>query len=429
MTDKAIVQVSMNGQGVPSRRGFLRSVGLGAAGIAALSFTDLMALRAEELRKRRRACILLWMAGGPSQLETFDPKPDHPNGGQTEVIETAVPSIRIASPWRKTAAAMRDIALIRSMTNKEGNHQRATYQLHTGFSPSGSVSYPGIGSVVAAELGDPAFDLPHIVSIGGPTVGAGMLGVSYEPFLVGNPLQPPNNATPRVSSDRFARRMGLMRRLEAAGFARSGGAEQVRDHQALYKQTSAMVFSPRMKAFDLEAEDASLRDAYGRTPFGQGCLLARRLVEAGITFVEVRSNGWDTHQQNHDRVKALAEQVDPAFATLIADLKARGRLDRTLVLWMGEFGRTPRINPNAGRDHFPRVFNVALAGGGIEGGQVIGASSDDGTEVKSRPIAVNDLLCSLCHALEIDPRKENMSPLGRPVKIVDGGHVVRELFA
>ncbi|MBV8075271.1 MAG: DUF1501 domain-containing protein, partial [Planctomycetaceae bacterium] len=158
----------MNGQGVPSRRGFLRSVGLGAAGIAALSFTDLMALRAEELRKRRRACILLWMAGGPSQLETFDPKPDHPNGGETEVIDTAVPGIRIASPWRKTAAAMRDIALIRSMTNKEGNHQRATYQLHTGYSPSGSVSYPGIGSVAAAELGDPGFDLPHIVSIGGP---------------------------------------------------------------------------------------------------------------------------------------------------------------------------------------------------------------------------------------------------------------------
>ncbi len=190
-----------------------------------------------------------------------------------------------------------------------------------------------------------------------------------------------------------------------------------------------MILSPNMRAFNLEEESSPIRDAYGRTAFGQGCLLARRLVQAGVTFVEVRSNGWDTHQQGHERVGKLANQVDPGFATLILDLKRNGLLDNTLVVWMGEFGRTPKINPNAGRDHFPKVFNVALAGGGVKGGQVIGASNADGTEVKDRPVGVPDLLASLCHALKVDPAKEAMTPVGRPIKIVDGGKPVRELFS
>ena len=187
--------------------------------------------------------------------------------------------------------------------------------------------------------------------------------------------------------------------------------------------------SPRMAAFNLDAENAMIRDAYGRTPFGQGCLLARRLVEVGVTFVEVRSNGWDTQQKTNERVEKLAGTVDPGFATLVEDLKKRGLLEKTLVIWMGEFGRTPKVNPNAGRDHFPKVFNVAIAGGGVKGGQVIGASSPDGTDVKDRPVTVNDLMRSFCHALKIDPAKENLSPQGRPIKIVDGGSVVKELFA
>jgi hypothetical protein len=426
------MKVAMDGRGVLSRRGFLRGVGLGAAGLSAVSFTDLMALRADELRRRQMACIVLWMAGGPSQFETFDPKPDHDNGGGTPTIETAIPGVRIAKGWEKTAAVLNEIALIRSMTNKEGNHQRATYQMHTGYAPVGSVKHPNFGSVVAAELGDPKADLPSIVSIGAGgfgNIGAGLLGPAYEPFLVQNPLQPPANVTIPVSEERFTRRLGLMPELEAAGFARAGGAERVGEHRTLYKQTAAMVLSPRVQAFRLDDEPSPLRDAYGRTPFGQGCLLARRLVEAGVTFVEVRSNGWDTHRQNHEETARLSGQVDPALASLITDLKGRGMLDRTLVVWMGEFGRTPRINPNAGRDHFPRAFTAALAGGGVRGGQVIGATSADGTEIKDRPVTINDLLQSFCHALKIDPTKENMSPLGRPIKIVDGGKVVRELFA
>lgn len=429
MFEKSILKVAMNGQGVVHRRGFLRGIGLGAAGLCGLSFTDMMAVHAEELRKREMACILLWMSGGPSQFETFDPKPGTANGGTTKAIDTAVPGIKIANGWDQLAKAMNEVTIIRSMTNKEGNHQRATYQLHTGYAPTGTVKHPSLGCVFGNELGSPKFDLPHIVSIGGPTIGAGLLGVGLEPFIVQDPKKPPSNVVPAVPANRFSRRLNLMHSLEVSGFVHTGGADRVKDHNSLYKQTASMILSPRMRAFNLESEDPKLRAAYGPSAFGQGCLLARRLVQAGVTFVEVRSNGWDTHQQNNERVGKLASEVDPGFGTLLADLKSHGMLDRTLVIWMGEFGRTPKINPSAGRDHFPKVFNVALAGGGIKGGRVIGSSSDAGTEVKDRPVQVNDLLTSFCHALKIDPNKENMSPLGRPIKIVDGGKVVTELFA
>jgi hypothetical protein len=429
MFAKTIVKVAMNGEGVIGRRGFLRGIALGAAGLSTVSFTDLMALQAAELRKREMACILLWMAGGPSQMETFDPKPGTANGGDTKAIGTAVPGIKLANGWDKLAQVMKDVAIIRSMTNKEGNHQRATYQLHTGYAPTGTVKHPNIGCVVANELGDPKFDLPHIVSIGSGTIGAGLLGVALEPFVVQDATKPPANVIPTVAANRFSRRLNLLHALEHSGFEMTGGADRVKDHTALYRQTAGMVLSPRMKAFDLSDESPQVRAAYGQDAFGNGCLLARRLVQAGVTFVEVRSNGWDTHQQSAERVAKNASTVDPGFAALVADLKSKGMLEKTLVVWMGEFGRTPKINPNAGRDHFPRVFNVALAGGGVKGGQVIGSSSADGTEVKDHPVAVNDLLTSICHALHIDPAKENMSSLGRPIKIVDGGKVVTQLFS
>lgn len=424
------VRVEMNGQGVVGRRGFLRGIGLGAAGVAGLSFTDLMAVQAEELRKKQMACILLWMGGGPSQFDTWDPKPGTETGGETRAIDTAVPGIQIAHHWPNVARVMGDIALIRSMNNKEGNHQRATYQLHTGYAPSGTVKHPGFGSVVAAELGDAKFDLPHIVSIGGGEgIGAGMLGAKYEPFHVPNPLKPPTNVELAVDERRFVRRMGLMHSLEVAGFGNSGGLDRVTEHHDTYRQTAKMILSPRMKAFDVEAEDAKTRARYGATPFGQGCLLARRLVEAGVTFVEVRQGGWDNHKTVNEAVAKNASSNDVGYASLLSDLKSRGMLNRTLVVWMGEFGRTPKINPDAGRDHFPRVFSIALAGGGVKGGQVIGSSTPDGNAVKDNPVGVTDLMASFCRSLKIDPGKENMSPLGRPIKIVDGGKPIPGLFA
>jgi uncharacterized protein (DUF1501 family) len=410
-----------------SRRSFLHAVAGGAVAAGTLSFRDLLCLQAAELRRQGRAMILLWMAGGPSQLETFDPKPEHENGGPTEAIATAVSGVRIANGWEKTAQVMDDIALIRSVTNKEGNHQRATYQMHTGYVPAGSVKHPSFAANVAQQIGDASLDLPAVVSIG-PTQGAGFLGVEYEPFVVQNPGQMPQNVAAAVDQSRMRQRLGLFDQLEEQ-FARRGAREAVENQRQLYRKAADLVMSEQTRAFDITHEPQELKAAYGESQFGRGCLLARRLVETGVSFVEVRSNGWDTHTEHFERIEALNGDVDPAMAALITDLRQRGLLERTVVVWMGEFGRTPRISARGGRDHFPRAFNVALAGGGIRGGQVIGATSDDGMAVAERPVTVPDLLCSLCRCLGINPSHENISPLGRPLKIVDGGEVVEELFA
>jgi hypothetical protein len=334
---------------------------------------------------------------------------------------------------------MGDVALIRSMTNREGEHQRATYQMHTGYVPAGGVRFPSLGSIVASEIAERDFDLPHFVSIGNrfDTIGSGFLGMSFAPFAVADPNRMPANAElpGNVARGRFDRRLELMQDLER-DFAESGGQARVRDHRALMDSAANMVRSPRLRAFDLSQETDAVRDRYGRTPFGQGCLLARRLVEAGVTFVEVTlaavpsaMGGWDTHQNNFDSTKVLSGVADTGFASLLRELRERGRLERTLVIWMGEFGRTPRINPLNGRDHYPRAFSVALAGGGIQGGRVIGATSEGGNEVTQRPVSVPDLFSTFTRSLGIDPRKERMSPQGRPIKIVDGGEAVRELFS
>ena len=413
-----------------SRRSFLHTVSAGSVAAGTLSFRDLMSLQAAELRKQGRAMILLWMQGGPSHLETFDPKPGTSNAGKTKAISTSISGVQIANGWDKTAKVMQDIALIRSMTNKEGNHRRATYQLHTGYAPSGSVKHPSLGANVARELTDPNLDLPAVVSMGrgGRFIpGAGFLGVDYEPFIVANPGAMPQNVATTVPRGRYTRRLGLLTELEQ-DFASRGGRVVVDNHRRLYKKTSGMVLSPHVKAFDISEEPESLRAQYGDTPFGKSCLLARRLVEAGVTFVEASIGSWDTHTDIYNRIDKLAGETDPALAALVADLKERGMLEKTLVVWMGEFGRTPRINARGGRDHYPRVFNAAVAGGGIRGGQVIGQSDQGGTAVKDHPVKVNDLFCTICKSLHIDPRKERISPLGRPMKIVDGGKPVEQLF-
>jgi len=409
-----------------TRRSFFHTVSAGAIAAGTLNFRDLISLQADELRRQGMSMILLYMQGGPSQFETFDPKPGQETGGPTKSIATATAGIEIAENWTNVAQQMGDIALIRSMTNKEGNHQRASYQVHTGYVPSGSVKHPSLGSAIAKEIGDPSHDLPSVVSIG-RTVGAGFLGVDYEPFAVQTPGQIPVNVTQQVTTDRFARRLGVLNQLES-DFAERGGEVVVADHKRLYEKTKKLVLSPQIKTFDLSSEPQSLQNQYGSSNFGKGCLLARRLIEAGVTFVEVSLGNWDTHDDNFNRVKTLSQQCDPGFAALIADLKQRGRLEKTLVLWIGEFGRTPKINPRTGRDHYPRVFNAAIAGGGVKGGQVIGASTKDGMAVERDPVSVPDLFTTICKSLQVDPRKENMSPIGRPLKIVDGGEVVEKLF-
>ncbi len=421
------VAVRVNSDGAVSRRGFLRYAAGAAAGAAGLGWLDTLGARADEMRKQGRACILLWMAGGPSQFETFDPKPGAPTQGPTKPIATSVPGLQIAEHWTRTAKVFNDFALIRSMTSKEGNHGRATYLLHTSYAPSGGIVHPGFGSTVSRELGPADFDLPHFVSISGPSVGPSYLGIRYAPFVISDPNQPPDNLPSPVPGSRLARRLDLLQELEAP-LARTAAGPLVKDHQTLYRQTAQMVLSPRTRAFRLDEEPNRLRDAYGRSAFGQGCLMARRLVESGVTFVEVQSSGWDTHSNELAGLKKLIPPVDQGTAALLSDLKARGLLERTLVIWMGEFGRMPQINITAGRDHYPQAFNVALAGSGVKGGRVVGATDRQGVEVVERPVTVPDLFCTFCQALGLDPRSETESNVGRPIKIVEHGKPVQEVF-
>ncbi len=424
------VDVALNRHGVIRRRDFLR--GITAASIAAgtVGWRDLVALEAGELQKRGMACILLWMQGGPSQFETFSPKPGHANGGDTKAIDTSVPDIQISDNFPHMAKVMHEAALIRSMTSKEGSHPRASYLLHTGYLPTASVKYPAFGSIVSQQLEHSQLELPAFVRIGAGlqnSSGGGILGVEYDPFLMPVAGKLPTNTAPATDVPRYSRRLNLLGRLEA-DYASSGAKEDVAEHQKLYQKASRMILSSQMNAFDLDHEPANIREGYGSSQFGLGCLLARRLVETGITCVEVVLNGWDTHLDNFPRVKELAGQVDQPLAYLLTDLKQRGLLDSTLVVWMGEFGRTPKINPRAGRDHYPRAFNVVLAGGGIRGGQVIGKTDESGTEVADRPVTVPDLFQSFCKSLKINPSTENIAPNGRPIKIVDSGQPVSELF-
>ncbi len=423
--------VSLNRQSVSRRRFLYGASAVAAAG--ATNFRDVMSVQAGELRKQGRAMILLFMQGGPSQFETFDPKPGTENGGPTTAISTAAAGIQIAEGWEKTAQQMNDIAIIRSMTTKEGEHQRAAYQMHTGYIPSGSVKHPSLGSCIAKEIAVSERELPSVVTIGDRGnlgSGAGFLGVDYEPFQVSGRSvgTVPDNVGPIVGEKRFTRRQGLLDKLEGE-FAARGGETVVNNHRRIYDKSAKLVLSPMTKTFDLGLETAETKERYGNSEFGKGCLLARRLIEAGVTFVEVRLGSWDTHKEVFDGVKGLASKCDPALSALITDLKDRGLLDTTLIMWTGEFGRTPKINPNTGRDHWPRNFNALLAGGGIKGGQVIGETAKDGMGIVHDPVNIPDLFSTICTSLDVNPAKENMSPIGRPLKIVDGGKPVAKLFS
>ncbi|HEY4307847.1 MAG TPA: DUF1501 domain-containing protein [Pirellulales bacterium] len=421
--------VRVNRHGVIGRRDFLRGVSLASAAAGVLSWKDLVAARADELRSQGMACILLFMRGGPSQFETFSPKPEHENGGETKAIDTDVPGIQIAQGMPRMAKVMQDVAVIRSMTTKEGNHARAQFLMHSGYAPTPTVKYPSLGSIVAHQLADRNFELPSFVRVGdrGSDGGGGLLGVEYDAFVMANAEAPANTKLP-TAAPRFTRRLGLLAQLESS-YASGGADREVADHQKLYDKAARMVTSRKMEAFYLDQESDATRERYGRTDFGSSCLLARRLVESGVTFVEVNHGNWDTHDNIFERTTNLCGQIDQPMAALIADLKERGMLDKTLVIWMGEFGRTPKVNPRGGRDHFPRAFNVAMAGGGIRGGQVVGHTDAGGDAVTDHPVSVPDLFQTFCKSLRINPAIENMSAIGRPIKIVDGGQPVSQLFS
>jgi hypothetical protein len=335
---------------------------------------------------------------------------------------------------------MDSVALVRSMTNREGEHQRATYFMKTGYLPLGGIRFPSIGSVVASEIGPREFDLPHFVQVGGRGLGgainSGYLPIQYSPFFVGDPNNMPANTTLPGGTDqaRLTRRIGLMQDLER-DFAESGGQARVTDHRAHVNGAANMVRSPRLQAFDLSRETAATRDRYGRNPFGQGCLLARRLVESGVTFVEVGLGGWDTHNENFTATTRLSGQADAGFANLVRDLRERNRLDRTLIIWTGEFGRTPRVGQRSsdagagsdGRDHWAGCFTSVLAGGGARGGYVHGKSDRYAAYPAEDPVHPADLIATAYHLLGV-PESQVLSDAGGRPRFVRPGKAIEALL-
>jgi hypothetical protein len=413
-----------------SRRDWLRLSAAGIAGCSMSGWLGKLAAGAVADTERRRSCILLWMDGGPSQLDTFDPKPGHVNGGPFRAIATAVPGIQISEHLPQIARQMDRLALVRSMHSQEGDHRLAAAYVHTGYPHRGPIQYPTLGALVAKEAGTEGADLPAFVSIAPFRVSnssahsPGFLGPRFAPLIVGENLGVQNLAPHAgVGGEHRDARLRLVEAMQHE-FIADHPSPAAKSHQTAYERAARLMRTAAARALDLGQEPANLRDAYGRNKFGQGCLLARRLVERGVPFVEVslggdNSNGWDTHSNNFERVRELSQVLDAGWATLVDDLKNRGLLDSTLLVWMGEFGRTPTINGDKGRDHFPSAWTAVLGGGGIRGGQVIGKTSAGGETIEERPVSVPDLLATICLALGIDAKKLNESNVGRPISFVD----------
>lgn len=404
-----------------SKFGFAKSI---AAKNPNLSFMNPMNAQAENV-------IVLWLAGAPSQFETFSPKPKSKNGGSTKSIQTNIAGIELAANLPLLAEQMDKVTLIRTLTSKEGNHNRASYLMHTSYPPTGVVKHPSFGAITAKELGGAKeFDLPYFISLTGPSYSAEFLGKEYSPYVIKDVTKPLQNIAKfkDVDDTRFAERMKLLNEMEDT-FYKEKGLEDIKEHQMIYEKSVRMMDSPLIKAFDISDEPDVLKKAYGENDFGKGCLMARRLIETGVKFVEVTLDGWDTHQNNFTRVSNLCKKLDPAFSTLVQDLSQRGMLERTLVLCMGEFGRTPNINGNEGRDHYPDAFACAIAGGGIRGGRVYGETNDDGNQIVSNPVTPGNLFATLSRQLGIDYNKVIHSPQGRPLKYVNEGSVIEELVS
>jgi hypothetical protein len=427
------------------RRDFLKAGVLGAVG--GLSLTDLFALRAQAAQKAdgssqqspTESVILIWQSGGPSHIDTWDPKPDAPAEirGTFDPIDTAAPGVQISEYLPNTAKVMDKVAVIRSITTNEAAHERGTHYMLTGFTPLPGFAVPGYGAVAARFRGGrsalpPYIAIPSPLEYGG---GAGFLGAALNPFSPsGDPASPnfsvrdldlPNG----ITVDQAERRRTLREAIDSEFKQIEKGSDQIRATGEFYNRAYTLLSSKDARAaFDLKQEKDAVRDAYGRNRFGQSCLLARRLVEAGVRFVTVSVGGWDTH---YNGFRSLGENLLPMFdrtyASLIRDLDERGLLKNTMVITMGEFGRTPVINREGGRDHYARVFSMSMAGGGLKGGQVIGASDSRAMEVAARPVRPEDVAATIYRQLGIDYTQSIESPEGVRITLSRGGRHIQEL--
>lgn len=418
-----------------SRRTFLGVTAATGAGFAAdMTRLDLLKnpLVAGEVKVQQKRVILLWLAGGASQLETWDPKPGRPTGGPFRAIPTSVPGVHISELLPQLARRMQHTAIIRSLNTRIGDHGGGASLMETGRRSEAGIEFPDLGAICARELGRADSQVPDYVSMYSATEGrrkgtSGFLGARYAPMFLTEEMRPPNMQLPAGLSDVDHRDRLELRRLLAERFARQRHSALVDSHNFAYQRVRGLMASERL--FDLEQEPQPMRDRYGPTQFGQQCLIARRLCEAGVPFVKVARAWWDSHGQNFETHRELCADLDHAMSTLLDDLQERGLLEHTLVITLAEFGRTPQINASLGRDHFANAWSATLSGSGIQGGAVYGKTDENGLNVADGEVGAGHLFATIFEALGIGYKKEYHIG-ARPIPITDFGcEPIRELLA
>lgn len=402
-----------------SRRAFLKGALVTAGGGAVLNWGGLVHTdAAEQVRKQQKHCILLWMNGGCSQFETFDMKPGRPTGGPFRPISTNVTGTQVCELLPKMSGQMDKIAVIRSMRTSQVDHPGGIHLMHTAYARAANIRFPEIGAVMAKYLGQEGADLPNFVKVfSNGNSGSGLLGPKYQPFKLGPDGKLPTFSGSRLKPEVAQRRTDLRRFVEEQ-YGKEHKAETSRMHHEGYE--SALRLQKARKVFNIDKEWPRYEKLYGNSAFGRRCLLARRLIEHGVSFVEVGQSSYDSHADNFTWHKSMLAPMDHAWAGLLEDLSQRGLLQNTLVIWMGEIGRTPNINNRAGRDHYVRAWSTALAGCGIKPGIVYGETDRDGRDIKSNPVTEGDFFATVYGAMGISPRKKHYHGI-RPIPIAPFG--------
>ena len=392
-----------------------------------LGLTQTLNANQEEIKKNGKSAILLWMGGGPSTIDIWDLKPNAATGGPFNPISTSGEDVQICEHMPLMARQMHNMAIIRSMSTREADHTRGRYYMHTGYVPVQTIEHPGYGSVISKQLKNEDIKIPQFFSVNGGSAGAGFLGAQYAPFVVNSDGRI-RNLSMKIDQ-RFHQRMQTLAMLEN-NFINSNRGSLPKEHQKTLRQAFDVLTSKQMNATKVAEEPESIRQRYGDNSFGKGCLMARRLVEAGVPFIEVGLGGWDNHQNIFPTLKDMRlPTLDQGMSALVEDLEQSGLLKDTVIIWMGEFSRTPRINGNTGRDHWARSWSVVVGGAGMNGGIAVGNTSDDGTRVESEPYSSQDVMASVCKALGISLDTTFTSNSGRPMKIANSGRIIKELFA
>jgi hypothetical protein len=423
--------------GITNRRHFMKHAAAAATvAVPGMNFLSQLSSQAADMKKKNKSLIILWMGGGPTTIDLWDMKPGSPNGGEHKPKPTAASGVEITEHLPTVAKQFKNLSIIRSLTTKEGDHQRGSYLMGTGRSPNPLSDFPHIGSLLAYQYSQDVeamkgMDLPAFINVGGAGLpggaGPGFLGMKYSNFTVQRPGNIPENMeAPQALKDQMSRRAALFDALEGndpkhkgVGMKTNVPADAVQAHKDVYKKALDLVVSNRKEVFQFNgSKDQSDLARYGASDFARGCLLARKLVESGVACVEVSLGGWDMHQGIFNSLaRNNLPTLDKAMGSLVEDLAQSGKLKDTVIVWMGEFGRTPRINQNGGRDHYPRAWSVVVGGGNIKGGMAYGTTDKDGTAPADNPVQIQDLYATLYAGLGLDPATQVRDNLGRPTAI------------